>query len=370
MDSLGNQEQAVLDLITANPFIGQQEIATALGLARSTVAAHIVSLVNKGYVLGRGYVLPASQRMICLGGAVFDRKYHAKRPLIFETSNPVESHRSFGGVARNVAENLARLGVDLGFISIVGDDETGRVLTRHLADLGADVGQVITTSERPTAEYAAILGVEKELVLGIADMDVFDLFSPAYLDRVWPHLASAAWVFMDCNMPAATVEALLHRKSGARFKLAVDTVSTPKAARLPKDLSGIDLLFTNFDEANTLLGLAGDARLQPRKAAQALRVAGVGEVIVTMGAQGCAVASRAGVKLLPPVEARPVDVTGAGDAMIAGTLYRMLAGDPLPLAARTGALLASLTTECEASVRPDLSARFLEASMHRFPAVG
>ncbi|TIP55828.1 MAG: carbohydrate kinase, partial [Mesorhizobium sp.] len=74
-------------------------------------------------------------------------------------------------------------------------------------------------------------------------------FSPSYLDRFWPHLASATWVFIDCNLPAATIAALMSRKQGARFKLAVDTVSSPKSARLPKDLTGIDLLFTNRDEA-------------------------------------------------------------------------------------------------------------------------
>ena len=147
----------MLELITANPFAGQQEIASALGLARSTVAAHVVQLVNKGYILGRGYVLPAAKRLVCIGGAVLDRKYHARKPLIFETSNPVDGYRSFGGVARNVAENLARLEVAVSFISIVGDDDTGRSILRHLRDLGADVSQVITTTERPTAEYAAIL---------------------------------------------------------------------------------------------------------------------------------------------------------------------------------------------------------------------
>ena len=48
MDDLGSQEQAVLDLIGANPFAGQQEIATARGRARSTVAAHILEHKNKG----------------------------------------------------------------------------------------------------------------------------------------------------------------------------------------------------------------------------------------------------------------------------------------------------------------------------------
>ncbi|MGX9571516.1 carbohydrate kinase [Mesorhizobium sp. f-mel] len=369
MDNLGAQEQAVLDLIAANPFAGQQDIATALGIARSTVAAHIVQLVNKGYILGRGYVLPASKRMICIGGAVLDRKYHAKKDLIFETSNPVDGYRSFGGVARNVAENLVRLGVNVSFVSIVGDDETGRSLVRHLRDLGADVSQVITTTERPTAEYAAILDLNNDLVLGIADMEIFDLFSPSYLDRFWPHLASATWVFIDCNLPAATIAALMSRKQGARFKLAVDTVSSPKSARLPKDLTGIDLLFTNHDEANMMLGIIdADKRLKPKEAAAALRDAGASEVIVTMGAHGFAVATENGVSTMRSVPARAVDITGAGDAMIAGTLYKVLSGDPVPHAARTGALLATLTTESESSVHPDLSPRFLTAGMYRIPA--
>ncbi|TIM70225.1 MAG: carbohydrate kinase, partial [Mesorhizobium sp.] len=69
--------------------------------------------------------------------------------------------------------------------------------------------------------------------------------------------------------------ALMSRKQGARFKLAVDTVSSPKSARLPKDLTGIDLLFTNHDEANTMLGITdADKRLKPKEAAAALRAAG------------------------------------------------------------------------------------------------
>ena len=359
----------MLELITANPFAGQQEIASALGLARSTVAAHVVQLVNKGYILGRGYVLPAAKRLVCIGGAVLDRKYHARKPLIFETSNPVDGYRSFGGVARNVAENLARLEVAVSFISIVGDDDTGRSILRHLRDLGADVSQVITTTERPTAEYAAILDPANDLVLGIADMAIFDLFAPSHLDRFWPHLAAASWVFVDCNLPAVTLQALIARKQGARFRLAVDTVSSPKAMRLPKDLSGADLLFTNEDEANAMLGRSDpDQRLSAKDAAAALRAAGAAEVIVTRGAHGLAFASESGVAFMRSVPAHPVDITGAGDAMIAGTLYRLLSGEPLDLAARTGALLATLTTESASSVHPDLSPRFLADGMHRIPA--
>ena len=58
-------------------------------------------------------------------------------------------------------------------------------------------------------------------------------------------------------------------------------------------------------------------------------------------------------------------MTGAGDAMIAGTLHRVIAGDDIHTAARIGALVATLTTESAASVHPELSEAFLQAHMHR-----
>lgn len=366
LQDLSAQERAVLDMIIANPFVGQQQIADALGLARSTVAAHIVQLTQKGFVLGRGYYLPVSKRIVCIGGAVFDRKYHAHAPLISETSNPVSGYRSHGGVARNVTENLARLGVNIGFVSILGDDETGRAILDNLRLLGVDVSRAIVTNEAPTAEYAAILGPDNELALGIADMGIFDLLKPEMLETVWPQLASADWVFADCNLPQATLEALLAKKSGSRFRLAVDTVSAPKALRLPQDLSGVDLLFLNLDEAHSLLRHpAGTPRLSADQAISMLRERGVAKIVMTMGAGGVHIGDENGIRHIASVPAQPVDITGAGDALISGTLYCLLDQKPLPEAVRTGTLLATLTTESDASVHPDLSAQFLEAHLHR-----
>jgi pseudouridine kinase len=366
MHDLSPQEAAVLAIIRDNPFAGQQEIADALGLARSTVAAHIVQLMQKGHVLGRGYVMPAATRAVCIGGAVLDRKYHARQDLVLGTSNPVDSTRSMGGVARNVAENLSRLGTDTAFISVVGDDEGGRTLLSSMRERGIDVSQVIVSPERPTAEYAAILDRNGDLMLGIADMGIFDLFRPEHLDRAWPHLAAASWVFSDCNPPAEMLGALITRARDARFRLAIDAVSTTKAARLPQDLTGIDMLFMNLDEANAVLKRQGHAATDDvGKAALGLQKSGAREAIVTMGADGIAVAGPEGVRIFPAVKAASIDMTGAGDAMIAATLHRVIAGDDIYTAARIGSLLGALTTESAASVHTELSETFLDANMHR-----
>jgi pseudouridine kinase len=365
--SLAPQESAVLALIRKNPFVGQQEIATALGLARSTVAAHVVQLMNKGHILGRGYLLASGARAICIGGAVLDRKYHARAKIVLETSNPVDSNRSLGGVARNVAENLARLGSSTGFISIVGDDDGGHALLKYMREIGVDVSQVVTSTERPTAEYAAILDVSGDLVVGIADMSIFDLFQPDHIERAWPHLAAAGWVFADCNLSADALSTLINRRKSATCQLAIDAVSTHKAARLPKDLGGIDLLFMNIDEANALLGCSfGHTPDEATQAALALQQSGVGMAVVSAGAQGMAVAGVESAAFVSAVKADPVDMTGAGDAMIAATLHRLLEGDDIFDAARIGALAATLTTECASSVHPGLSAELIEANRHRF----
>ena len=360
---LGQQEKAVLDAIASNPFVGQQEIANALGLARSTVAAHIVALIQKGHILGRGYVLPEAKRVVCVGGAVLDRKYSADRPIVPHTSNPVSGCRSFGGVARNVAENLARLGVGVSMVSSVGEDEAGRAIVDQLRGLAVDVSAVTALRGERTAEYVAVLGPDSDLVVGLADMDIFDLITVADIDRAWPQLASAAWVFIDCNLPAEVIRAIVARRQGGRFRLAVNGVSTPKAMRLPDDLTGIDILFVNLDEANALLG----ETLAARAAAPALVKRGAGTVVITQGSAGAVLADASGVTEVPSTPAKPVDVTGAGDALIAGTLYRLIAGEDLATALRTGTVLAALTTESRFTVLPELSPRLLDAAAERVP---
>ncbi|MBN9889891.1 carbohydrate kinase [Salipiger abyssi] len=366
MDDLSPLEAAILKHITQNPFAGQQETADQLNIARSTVAAHIVSLTRKGYILGRGYVLPASKRVVCIGGAVLDRKFRARQPLVRGTSNPAEGFHSYGGVARNVVENLALLGHETSFLSVVGDDETGRHLLGHLRNRGVDVSQVAQSMRRSTAEYCAILSPEGDLDLGIADMEIFEELTPDRLDRAWSHIVSATLVFSDCNPPMEAIAALIERSRGTRFQLAIDPVSTHKAQRLPRDLNGIAMLFMNVDEANGYLGRAYTPdRAGASAAATELRDRGAAGVVVSAGTDGLTVADENGVAVVPAVPAHPVEVTGAGDAMIAGTLHSVLAGAALPEASRTGSLLAALTVETATTVRADLSAQFLETNGHR-----
>ncbi|MBX3530166.1 MAG: carbohydrate kinase family protein [Rhizobiaceae bacterium] len=301
-------------------------------------------------------------RIVCVGGAVLDRKYRARKELIQGTSNPVDGMTSHGGVARNVAENLARLGARVSFVSAVGDDEAGRTLRRGLTELSVDISGVLVFPGRATAEYVAVLDPRNDLALGLADMAVFDRLTPPLLAMAWRDLEHSGWVFTDCNPPAETLAWLVARGRGGEFRLAVDTVSSPKSAKLPADLAGVSVLFTNVDEAAAMLGRAAAS---PFEAARALQARGAANVVVTDGGRGYAVAAGGDAENFPVVAASPVDITGAGDAMIAGTLFSMLSGSAIGAASKVGALVAALTIESTSSVRPDLSPALLEATRSR-----
>ena len=152
---------------------------------------------------------------------------------------------------------------------------------------------------------------------------------------------------------------LLERRRVSRFRLALDVVSVAKSARLPASLEGLDLLFLNRDEAAALTGISerGDAALE--RILNTLHSRGVAEVVLSLGEAGLITSSADSQTRLNALPTRVVDVTGAGDALIAGTLYRLLEGANLTDACRTGQKLAQLTLITPHSVYPQLSSQSL-----------
>lgn len=287
---------------------------------------------------------------------MIDRKYHLVETLRAETSNPASSERSHGGVARNVAETLARLDISTSLISAVGDDEGGRGLTDALRSLGVDVGATVVSPTHNTAEYVALLQPDKSLAFGIADMGIFETLSIEKLERDLPLLISADWVFADCNLPQATLRALIAGAKAAGFKLAIDAVSVPKVTRLPDDLAGVETLFVNLDEAAGYLGSPGSPEILIRR----LAACGAASVVLTMGENGLLVLEEGATHHWPAIATTILDVTGAGDSLIAGSLYGLLHGRSVTEASSLGNQVAKLTLETKDSVRQDLTPDMLK----------
>lgn len=295
--------------------------------------------------------MPA-RSVLCIGGAVVDTILLAERPIRPGTSNPAAGARGFGGVARNVAVNLARLGIEASLCSVVGDDADGRALADDLARQAVGTALLRRDPGARTAAYVALLEPGGELHVGAADMAALDRIGEADADRAAARQPD--WIFADCNCPAGVLVRLARLARG-EGRLAVDAVSVAKAERLPARLDGIDLLFLNLDEAAAILD-ADRRNLAPATAVRGLHERGAAAVVLTLGRDGAlAGGEHGGVHHIPAMAADVVDVTGAGDALIAGCLAGLLRGRPLPEAVRLGAAAAAHTLRWRGGTAPDLS---------------
>jgi pseudouridine kinase len=84
--------------------------------------------------------------------------------------------------------------------------------------------------------------------------------------------------------------------------------------------------------------------------AAALAGSTVPQGVLTDGPGGALAWDKGRVTRIPALPARSVNVNGAGDALAAGTIARLWAGDALVEAASFGAALAALTLETASSV--------------------
>jgi len=319
--------------------------------------------------------------VVVVGGANLDIKARSGAPAIAHTSNPGRTSTTPGGVARNIAENLARLGVPTQLIAAIGRDPYGERLLADTRAAGVLLDHV-HRSEHPTGSYTAVLDADGELLLAVADMTATDDLRPEHLQSARELIAHAALLVLDGNLPALTTAHLLDLAHAGDVRVVLDPVSVPKAARLAPLLRAerpIFALTPNRDELRALTGGAevGDTDAALADAAAVLHDRGVRHVWIRLGAGGSLLSTRAagpdgGEPELHRLAAEPAeveDVTGAGDAMLAAFAYALLAGHGPAEAARHGHAAAGLTLRSTHTVRPDLTERLLDEALRHTPAI-
>lgn len=304
-------------------------------------------------------------QVIAVGGANMDLKVQTLAPAVPGTSNPGRAAQTPGGVARNVAENLARLGVRVALLSAVGTDALGDGLLRQAAEAGVDVSPTLRTAKAVTGTYTAVLDRGGELLIAVAAMEIMDALTPAVLMEREEMLRGAAYIVADGNLPPETLEHLLSRESRVIF----EPVSVPKAVRLLPALEAGHAPWAvtpNLAELSALVETeVPDKAAAIREAALQLHGRGVEVVWVRRGMRGSLLSVADQFWELPALAADVKDVTGAGDAMLAAFLAALLAGETLPDAAREAHAAAALTVESGQTVVPDLTRAAVRVRLDR-----
>lgn len=271
------------------------------------------------------------------------------------TSTPARIRFSFGGVARNVAENLARLGHRVHLITAVGSGYFGDQLIKQITDAGVDTTAALRTSD-PTGSYVAVFS-NREKVLALDDMRALRAVTPAHLRAHYHLFKRASLCFLDANLPPATLKTAFSLARRARLPVIADPTSATLARRLEPYMDRIHMLTPNSAEAVVYCQqpFCDAEKDQAMEAAKALVSRGVNVVILSLAEFGVCYATSETSGFIPAIRTEVADPTGAGDALTAAVMLSMLNEIPLDDAVRLGVSAASLTLRHRGAVVPDLS---------------
>lgn len=292
-------------------------------------------------------------RVIAIGGANADIKGRSSGTLLPRTSNPGEVIVSPGGVARNIAENLARLGLAVSLLTIVGDDANGRLVRDSCAAVGIDPAMIMT-GRAPTGVYLAILDERGEMASAINDMRAMDLLTPERLEDRAGSLRQADLLVADCNLPVASLDWLCRFSGTHGIPLVIDPISVAKARKLMEfeRATPVFAITPNLQQMEALTGSSVADIALPH-----LHRFGFANIVVHCGSAGAIVSD--GDSEPRRISAFPAgqvaDVTGAGDAAISGLVCGLVAGHNLADAARLGQAAAAIKLQSRNSAAAGLS---------------
>ncbi len=293
--------------------------------------------------------------VVVIGAASMDIKGRAAGPLIPGTSNHGQVRLSLGGVGRNVAENLARLGVPTTLLAAVGDDAFGLEIVRRTTLAGVDTGHVLVLPGQRSATYSAILDDTGNMVVSVDDMHVCAALTPQLVRSHRALLRQARMIVLDANLSPGTLNAVLTVAGQAKIPVCIDPVSIDLAERVKLRLCDYTIITPNADEAAVLCDMPVNTRAQAAEAARKLVACGVKIVVVTLGAEGLFYATAEGRGHIPACRCDVVDATGAGDALTAGVVYGLVNDLPIDECMRLGVSAAAMTLRSTESVSPEMS---------------
>jgi sugar/nucleoside kinase (ribokinase family) len=321
-------------------------------------------------------------RVVVMGGVVIDMvaKPVAGQRLTLATSNPATCNESDGGVARNIAEVLGRLGSSPLLYSAVGKDSRGIAMLERLTEecgVSHSHHTIHTVDGANTATYLAVLNEHGDLHTACADMAVLDKIRPP------PHevLQQAEILVMDANPPVQIVHQTALFACRAGVKVFLDPTSVSKALKVSRDdilMSCLTYASPNLDELSAMADgwrstnddhdiLAYDdelALVRPLAARVVGRMSPEGaHLLVTCGAKGVLLASKESgasdvtFQRFPASKGIVVkNATGAGDTLSGAFIHAILSGKTIPEAISIGIEAATMSLHCaDKTISPLLS---------------
>jgi len=253
--------------------------------------------------------------VICIGAAFVDELFHMKEEMIVGSTVPASVTKTAGGVSRNIAHQLALLGVEVQLIGVFGNDSDGDWLKQSCTNAGVKTDASIT-KEGLSGKYTAILNPGAELFTAFLTNAATNLITPQHLEKHRSLLQTASYLLADANISVAAGEWLLAFSKATKIPFILEPVSVPPARKFKDvNLSGLHLVTPNEDE---LPVLCSEKALFTQHQIQELIEKGVENVWLHHGKLGSAIYNKERSITLHAPEIEIVDCTGAGDGSLSG----------------------------------------------------
>ena len=308
--------------------------------------------------------------IIVIGGINIDIEGSPFAALLDRDSNPGTVSIAYGGVGRNIAENLARLGQSVGMVSVVGSDELGKGAKEHLAGLGADTSMIRTIEGAGSCIYLSILDENMDMKLAVNDMEIIKEITPGYIRENLAEISKAKAIALDANLDEAALEEITAMLVGLNQpaeagkpddldaaskpncpKLFLDPVSASKAPRTISSIGRFHSIKPNLIETEAITGLTIESQADLTAAAEWFLDRGVENVYITLGKEGVYYKNREKDGCIhPKKDIKLVSATGAGDAFSAMVLTGMAEGLDIEEIARLGMAASELAMESKRAV--------------------
>ncbi|MDD4541938.1 MAG: PfkB family carbohydrate kinase, partial [Eubacteriales bacterium] len=351
----------ILELIEKDPLLSQREIAEILGITRSSVAVHISNLMKKGLIVGKGYITNSKSYATVLGGVNIDIQGFPYQKLVQADSNPGTVKVSLGGVGRNIAENMARLGIAVKLISAIGQDIYGKKIIDECRMNGIDLSDSLYLEGGATSTYLSILDETGDMALAIAAMDIFERISVEFIKSKGRIIQKSQVVVIDTNIPQQIIELLLTTYKNVDYFL--DTVSTTKAKKVKHLIGYFHTIKPNRLEAEILSGREINDREDLISVSEYFLEQGVKNVFISLGKDGVFYNNGHDRGFAQGSTIEVVNATGGGDAFVAALAYAYIKKLDIDESARMGIAASMLAISHENTINPNMSVDNLKLYM-------
>ena len=287
-----------------------------------------------------------------IGGANVDLSATLNDAFIAADSNPGHIEIGYGGVARNIAHNLALLGAHSQLLTVFGGDLFGGLLQDYCKQQGIDIHLSDKQSALRSGIYLCINNHGGEMIAAVADTEVIREITPEWLAKRIGEINLSEFIVADTNI---SEDAIRYLMENCTAPLLIDGVSTTKAHRVTNALKRCKLPYIHSLKLNLKEALAVTGTTTYAEAAQRLLDLGVAHVYITLGGEGVYCRNAAEEWLFPALPGDVVNTTGAGDAFLAGVVYALAKGMQFPQTAQYGLMAARATLMSPKAVNPEIA---------------